>query len=417
MKRIAIHLSMLLLVISFIRCSTETGFPQDYEIATDGTNYFLRTSWENKTVKQSSDASEILQYAMDKLAGNGGEIKLHRGEYIINTPVKPASKVTLRGAGRSTVLLLGDENTEGIVILMKGLKGSMVSDLSVKTKKPHTGNSGLIMDDCGDCKVQNVIAQGFAENGFLVKNRTFLSELTDCVSANNGVSGFYFDELTSKGRGGDYVANLVKGCISYADQVGFRTNTALCVNIIGCLVHQSVHNGFHITNRSNAIVISGCRTFQIGNNSIQVEKTREINLNGNMFSWHRGHGIVIKGLSWGTITGNNIIDTGVRTKDGSLRNGIVLEETNGLQITGNIIYNWGDQVPMKYGIIEDEKCENNLIVSNNINYFTEKGIVSKGKGTKVQNNVTFGPDAYVGMDRPNKFPDFDMERIKEFIKE
>ncbi|GAB2587341.1 hypothetical protein GCM10027190_40450 [Spirosoma areae] len=47
------------------------------------------------------------------------------------------------------------------------------------------------------------------------------------------------------------------------------------------------------------------------------------------------------------MSGNNVIDSGVRTRDGSLRTGIVLEKGfKDLQVTSNAVFNWGDQIPM-----------------------------------------------------------------------
>lgn len=53
---------------------------------------------------------------------------------------------------------------------------------------------------------------------------------------------------------------------------------------------------------------------------------------------------------------------------------------------------------------------------NNLNFFTEAGIVSRGTGTTVTNNVGEKEEAYVGMSR-SPAPDFTKERIERFFRE
>lgn len=63
---------------------------------------------------------------------------------------------------------------------------------------------------------------------------------------------------------------------------------------------------------------------------------------------------------WAIVTANNIIDTGVRTKDGRPMSAIALQDScRAIQVNGNNIFNWGDQVPMLNGIEEDNSCHHN----------------------------------------------------------
>ena len=85
-------------------------------------------------------------------------------------------------------------------------------------------------------------------------------------------------------------------------------------------------------------------------------------------------------------------------------------------MTGNAVFSWGDQVPMEYGIIEDESCAYNLISSNNINFYTEDAVVSKGANSEAMNNLAGGSDAWIGMDREG-YPDFVRDPIEAIIKQ
>ena len=136
----------------------------------------------------------------------------------------------------------------------------------------------------------------------------------------------------------------------------------------------------------------------------------------NIFCWHRGHGIVLRDVSWGAINGNEFIDQGVRSRDGVHTIGVVLSETTqGVQVVGNTIFNWGDQVPMAIGVKEDDTCRNNIIAHNNINFYTKTDIVSEGAGTLVKDNLSLQEEAYVGLGRSG-YPDFTRQPIERFIR-
>lgn len=415
---IKVYLTLFLFpVLINMKSNLSADLEQDLEIYTIDQQVVLRGVIDHEVIISDRDAAHVIQHGIDLLQEHGGEIKIHRGEYNLNSPIRITSKITITGSGRGTRLVVGENNSAGYAIIMRGLKGTRVSDLTIMAIESHTGNAGIILDDCGDCKIQNVLSQNFKKHGFMLTNNSFLCELNNCVSANNGQSGFYFEQLAGNGRGGEYVPNLVTGCISYGDFYGFETKNAIVLNIVGGIVFQSTNVGYYLHDNSNSVLISGSRSFQVGSHAVLVEDSHEINISNNIFCWSRGHGIIFKGVRWGSCSANNIIDNGVRTADGSFMNGIVVEDTKGLQITGNAIFNWGDQCPMKIGISEDEISQNNLIANNNINFFTDADILSQGKGTVISNNVGVGPDALVGMDRPNKYPDFDMKKIKAFIEQ
>jgi hypothetical protein len=210
---------------------------------------------------------------------------------------------------------------------------------------------------------------------------------------------------------------MISDLTIYGGGHGIECNYAIVVNITGCQIFQTKGYGIYLHTVSNSVLVTGCRTFQIEIDAILVEDSHEINISGNIFCWHRGHGLILKNVTWGTITANNIIDSGVRAGDGVERNGIVMsEETRSIQVTGNAIFNWGDQVPMMYGIVEGEKCSLNTIAFNNINFFTKDAVLSGGKGTLIKDNQVKGPDAWIGMDREQAWPDFTRDPIEGFIK-
>lgn len=375
--------------------------------------FFLGCQPQNTDPWEGKDKTGLeIQKLIDQLPTQGGEIKLPEGTFVIDEPLKLSNNTWLHGSGRSTVLSV----TDSVGIMLDSLSGVKISDLVVKSAERRGATTGILINNSGDCQVQDVLTQGFEKYGIWMRNNTFLSELSSCVSADNGRANYFLERLTSGGRVGDFVPNIVNNCYSYGGQYGFEFKNALVINLTGCSVFQSLDHAYFIHSNSNSINISGSRSFQAGSDAIFIDNSHEVNISSNIICWQRGHGIVLNNAKWGTVSANNFIDSGTRTRDGSYRNGVVLQQqTKGIHVTSNAIFNWGDQPPMEYGITEDATCVNNIIAHNNINYYTREGIVSDGKGTLVSDNIMQGDDSYIGMDRPQQYPDFDTLKLHNFM--
>ncbi|MEQ9032944.1 MAG: NosD domain-containing protein [Aggregatilineales bacterium] len=382
---------------------------QNLEIYIHGTQIKVRGCIDHHEYHASENASSALQTAIDTLSENGGgDIYLHPGNYLITEPIKLASNITLRGSNRGTWLSIQCETG----LLLDTVDGVTICDLAVTND--GQAKNGIVVDNCGDCVVRDVFCSGFTDYGIWVRNNSFLCELRGCKLADNGKSNLYFDTLAKDGRGGDFVPNLATNCITYGGGTGIETKNAIVLNLIACVVFQPQNIGFHIHSISNSVLISGCRTFQCEQQAVVVDESHEINISSNVFCWHRGDGIVLRNVAWGTITGNEIIDSGVRVRQPPYTIGIVLEgETRGVQVTGNTIFNWGDQVPMRGGIKEEATCHDNILSINNINYYEDFDIISEGKNTQRAANHASIP-AFVGLENDG-FPDYNRERIQNFI--
>ena len=149
--------------------------------------------------------------------------------------------------------------------------------------------------------------------------------------------------------------------------------------------------------------------------AVHVHDNNELNVRSSIFCWTRGHGIVLRKMRWATVCGSNVIDAGVRARDGKLRNGIVLADgTEGVQVTGNAIFSWGDQVPMAHGVFEEESCHNNAARGNNLNFFRETGFAMHGVGAIQADNIAASDPAYRGNPKTAS-PDFDADCINTFL--
>jgi hypothetical protein len=378
---------------------------------------------------------------------------LGRGTFLLEEPVRLADDVHLRGSGRGTRLQVSEANRDGVGLLCEGLHGVAVSDLALTAGANEGAVAGVVLDDCGDCQVRDVFAVGFAHYGIWVRNNSFLCEVRGCKLGGNGRANLYLEHLERGGRGGDYAPNLVTNCIAYGGGTGFECDRAIVLNIVGCAVYQPNKYAYHVRNTSNSVLISGCRSFQVEQDAVVVEASHEINISSNTFCWHEGHGIVLKDVIWGTVCGNNVIDSGsvnLTTKtlasttlldvtvevDGEpythpfhmsppddyeppLMNGIYLiEGTRGVTVNGNAIFNWGPAPHMKYGVEEDTSCINNVISANNINFCQQGAVLSKGSGSQVHGNVSRVDEAYLGKPAgPGGVHVFDVELIRRFIQD
>lgn len=408
----------------------------------------VRGRFSNEEAGDFADASEAIQVALDK-AAPGGSVQLASGEYALKRPVELRSRVVLSGMGEGTVLVAASD-FEGEALLMgTGLDGAVVRDLAMAARSDSGVDcSGVVLDGCGDCKVLDVLFASLGAYGVHLRDRSFLCEVRGCRFAGCGKAGLFLEYMWHGGRGGDYVPTLVTNCIAYGGNVGFLLKRGIVINMVGCAAYQSKSHGFLLTDSSNSVVLSGCRTFQIQDDAVVVDDSDEINITGNTFCWHDGNGIVLRNVNWGTLSGNNVIDTGhVNIVDDAarenwtywvdlpedfdiaphMRSGIVLEgECRGLTVNGNAVFNWGSNTPLRHGIVESAKSASNHFAANNVNFCREEGVLARGEGSRRADNTVDAALPHVGRDslRPGTDPAqlqrmhrYDVRRIENFIKE
>lgn len=414
--------NILYLIITVSLCFSCQPTPDNISnivLSRVGNEYQLIESFSRAKINSYQQAGIAIQSAIEILK-EGGTLELLNGEYLINQTIYLNKGISMKGNGRKTILRIANTDTTGVGIMAIGLKGIEVSDLSVISTDSSNSIAGICFEHCGDCEIKNVYAEGFSKYGIWLRNNSFLCHLDNCTAAANRQANFYTDSLFWS-RAGEYMPNLITNCISYGGYNGIEANKSIVLNIVGCIVHQPENFGFYIHNVSNSVLISGSRTYQTQNNAVVVEKSHEINISGNIFCWSRGKGIVLKGVNWGSIVGNNVIDSGSERYGGfpgvGDANGIELTDgTKCIQITGNNIFNWGGQGIMKYGVYEDESCENNSFTSLNLNYFEKEAVISKGQNSWVKDIVAKDNPALNGNPR-GPDPLFDPQRLHDFIRE
>jgi parallel beta-helix repeat protein len=384
------------------------------QIYTGEEGVFCRDQYSLEKIYSDENPTDVILFALELLKKNdGGSIHVAAGEYLIKQPLTIGNNTTLKGEGIATKLkFVGKQFIEGCILINEAY-GVTISDLLVSQTDESEIDAGIIVDGSGVCKITNVYAIGFKKYGIWLRNRTFLSRIDGCTVAGNKVSNIYLDELSKDGRYGNFIPNLITNSMIIGGGKGIEARNALVTHIIGCMIHQTNDIAIHLHSVSNSILISGCRTYQISSDALVVEDTDELNVTGNIFSWHEGNGIVVTNSAWGTISGNEFIDTGsfnpgVKDQTASIdelpddfegKVAILLKNVTGYHVGGNTIFNWDVCPKMKYGIEEDSLSHNNIITSNSINYFEMEGVRSSGSGTAVANNVSEGKIPYTRLKR------------------
>ena len=309
-------------------------------------------------------ASEAVAFAVSCLKDSGGEISLGAGEYIIDAPLHLANNVWLHGSGRGTRLRVSSDNTEGFGIICQSLFGIEISNLAVTGKDNAQAIAGIVLDGCGDSTIHDVFCGGFMGYGIWVRNETMMSEIRGCSLAGNAKANIFFDKHR-RGKYGDFIPNLITNCKIYGGGKGIDCLETTVLNIVACIIYQTHDVAIHIRDVSYSVLVSACRTFQIGSHAVVVENTGEFNLTSNILCWHTGHGLVVNNCGWGAVVGNEIIDSGsynAGVKDFSTRisdvpsgvplyDGIHFTNVRGFNVTGNTIFNWPQARKLHVGFL------------------------------------------------------------------
>jgi len=414
-----VSLILLLSLLNFaFSCKINQEFSDDLVVSSRNGNYVLSCAISGNKVYSSSDAGKAIQKGIDLLE-NGGSLRLSSTEYVLTQTLHLNSGIHLKGEGRKSQLIIKDADSTGCGIFATGKKDIQVSGLSIVASGSSV-KAGICFDHCGDCEITDIYSEGFQEYGIWLRNNSFLCHINDCTAAGNKRANIYTDSLFWS-RAGEYMPNLITNCITYGGWNGIECNKSIVLNIVGCVVHQPENFGYYIHNVSNSVLLTGCRTYQTQNDAVVVEQSHEINISSNIFCWSRGKGIVLRGVDWGTISANNIIDSGSERYGDfpGVGDAIGLElvmKTRCVQVTGNNIFNWGGQGIMKHGIFEDETCFQNSFIANNINYYESDGIISKGKGSMEKENLLHKSPALNG-NPAGPDPLFKPELLQTFIRE
>lgn len=266
---------------SVVNSGSDNSLNQGFIVLKKGTTFVALNSVGNEIFAEDKHADIIFRRCISTLAASGGgEIKVENGVFPFHTPVKLESRIKILRSGRTTTFVPASDNTDGVIFVASGKDEILLSDFVCQVDVLSTNEkaSGIIIENCGDCKVRSVFIRDFSGYGFWLRNDSFLCRFVDCAAANNGKAEYYISDINAGGRGGDYIKN----CTSYASRgKGIEVYASLCVNTVGCNMYHPKRNGYYFQQGSNSILLSGSRCFKAEGNGILIENSHELNVSSN----------------------------------------------------------------------------------------------------------------------------------------
>jgi hypothetical protein len=426
---------MFPVLLFFYACNEEIP-SMSYSIYGDQEgSYYVENNLTHKHVKKSESFNEAIDYAIDFIKNSGGFIRIRSGKYEVTSPIHLYNSIHIEGDGKSTYLNVSDNFPEGkSVFFADSINDVRINKLSIIQNNDIKKLSGIIYNHCGTSIISDVFMLGLTNHGAWIRNNSFLSRIDGCTFGKTKNSAVFFENLR-QGRAGDFLPNYVSNCIVYSSGMGIELHKATVLDIVNCKIYQTKNHAFFIRDGSGSVLISGCRTFQIQDVAVKIMNAAEINLSNNIFCWHEKEGVIFDKVIWGTVTGNEIMDNGSfnpidsynfdfnldgnsrpygipigsfnfnRYKKNQPPGKIPLEDvkkkgnysgikfqnkTRNITVSSNAIFNFRQGGgPMKNGIEEDKTCSSNIIIGNNIHYYRDNDIMSKGKNSKVVNNISY----------------------------
>jgi parallel beta-helix repeat protein len=412
-----------------------------YEIYKNEGITILRERYTGKIMHENAVDSEVFEHALELLSNdNGGRLDIGTGEFTLDRSLVAGNNVTLAGQGKHTKLLFTGQADNGTGILIKDVQDVEIVDLMILSRDQNV-RAGIVVDNSGSCHIRDSKIIGFSEHGVIFRNNTFFSTVEGCELGGNLISNILLEELAKEGKYGDFLPNTISNNMIVGGGKGIETKRAIVANIIGCTIYQTGDVGIHLHSISNSVLISGCRTFQIGGHAVLVEDSDELNVSSNIFCWHTGSGIVVKNSAWGTISANEFIDNGSYnpgvlnntitfdevSEPIELKDGVVLNNVSGFSVGNNAIFNWGVCPPMDNGIVEDASSYQNIISNNTINYYENQAIDARGSESVIKDNTFKAYVPYtqlkhvankdsVRQGRVNVIQSFDRSMIEEYLE-
>jgi hypothetical protein len=391
----------------------------------------LRGEISGESIGTFDDAALAIEHGIEQIAEDGpGRLRLGRGEFRLARPVRLRSHVQLVGSGPGTRLIVTSDNTQGIGLLGVNVDRVEVRDLMLRPELEGQGVAGLVLETCGQPRVSHVDSVGFGSYGFWLRKENFLPVLESCTASGNRKAGFYIAEH-QRGPRGNFPPIALANCTAFAGGIGFDIHRSTVVNIIGCTAYQCRKIGFYLHDFSCSVLLSGCRTFQLGEQALLAEKAYELNATGNIFCWHAGDGLVVRDSGWGVICGNEVIDTGSINPGGpderflatDLPSGtpvgcaIRLEQSRGFNVSGNTLFNWPQGRRLDEGIVEDAACYDNRISGNIVNYLSGAAVVSPAGRSHCHHNLIEKEQPYGGDPKCAWIQSYQPELADRFISE
>lgn len=357
-------------------------YTQAFQVFKENGDIKVLKKSSSELVYTSKSASLAIQYAIDQVDKMEGQIELSRGLFELEEPIKIAkNNIIISGQGRGTEIRPIYKNSTAIQI--SNSENIKISFLTVTGRSILKAKTGIRIINTKNIIIENILCYGFSNYGLHASDGTSGIDIYRCDFTNNSKSNIFLEDITKYSTG-----NKIRQSIIYWGGGG-----VLCKNSIGLELNSNIFfqiNGVPLDIECKDFAFFKNRVF-LGESldaAVKIEG-QNFKINYNVITWNRGDGVLVKNSKNGEVRGNNITDHGAPPRDEIFKSGVIINNSNNIDISANAIWNWDDwtQGPMEYGIYESEDSNKNTIKYNNIHFYNKAGISSLGSGTKVENNV------------------------------
>ena len=310
-----------------------------YIVFTDGTNYYAKNDYTGIVEYSDTDASNVIQYAIDSLVGKWGTIVLAPGIYKLSKTITMYPGIGLRGfyAGWSNItnsfgtILMGNFNDPIIKVVVHPNYTSnllytvhpYITELMIASSAPSnsSNNHGIYLSSengaINDMYIRNVMVYACKGHGLYISGGGKFY-ITDSYFEVNSLDGIYIDyawlvhiinNYIFGNRNGIYISPT-----NNSIQATIMGNTILGNKWHGIFVYPSVSNG-HINIIGNNIGRSGSGS---GYRNINMYSVANFIIANNVFFDDRSpittaYHIVVAGLPNGGVIEGNIFRTPAAT--------------------------------------------------------------------------------------------------------
>ena len=330
-----------------------------YIVFTDGSKYYAKNGSTGTIEYSDTDASKVIQYALDKVnARGGGKVFIKSGVYVLTSSLRPGSNTIIAGEGSGTILKLGD-GTSIVAIYIENASNVVIDSIA------FDGNSANVGDTQNNTACLGIRSMGNSSN-ILVVNCFFYNFKSHAIRPDENTVGFH-------------IRNSVFYNNSFWD-------------IAFCMGDPTAPDGADYRFPGSVV---GC--FFRDTTGVELAYTHDVLVAGNYF---RNAGIFLDKSKRAVIIGNTFIDDRygsftIQVSSDSANNLIVGNRITGTQGTGirldcpyNIVaYNYISRGWR--GIMEVSPADYNYIFGNYVAGHSIANIVKVGANTIVKDNIGY----------------------------
>ena len=358
-------------------------YPQaDYTIWREGSYYYAKNAY-GAIIYSGTNASEIINSAINSLDAVGGEIYVYADSYAISSPIRfeGCHNIILRGGGvRTTFYASADVN----VFEVMGTEGESISDIELRNFKvkgyydinPSTTKTGIYVQYTTNTKIMGVWVHK-ANHGIYLYGETnyrpivqdcrcwdndddgiadtgsYASIIVDNWSFDNGDCGIHLVNGGNRLISGNFLSG--NGVGGGGSKHGLALENVELSTVDGNIMATNEKDGIRVTTNSSDNTIS--------NNIIRNNKESGVMILGQ----YTTHNVV---------DGNRLISNGNASE--SLRNGITLmTDSDNNVISNNIVSDSG-----YVGIYLANTVDYTIVIGNNCRDETD-GIQDNGSTNKI----------------------------------